>query len=270
VGSLAELILSTPADSLIAPLRGFESRHARDGQGAEAALELGRLHYARGEYLPAAQAFQRASVRLPPQRRLEARYWGGLATLALRQPEEARILLDEVATSAAPRAPEARLALALAWEQEGRPDHAYAELERLLARAPGEAGAPALERFALLADRLHRPDAAARARDRLAREYPRSLEAARVLAPAPAQRPAPEGSFVVEIGVFSNPARARALVNTAQRAGFARAAMSSRGTGAGRVYVVRTGRYATSEDARAAGESVKQKLGLPYQIGALE
>jgi tetratricopeptide (TPR) repeat protein len=269
-GSLAELLANTPADSLVAPLRNFEARHGRDSQGGEAAIELGRLYYARGEYLLAATSFQRASVRLAPARRLEARYWGGLATLAIRQPEPARILLEEVATSASPRAREARFALALAWEQEGRPDRAYEELERLLARDPGEAGPPALERLAALAERLHRPEAATRARARLVRDYPRSLEAARALTPPRAAPRAPEGAFVVQIGVFSNPARARALVNTAHRAGFPRADMMSRGESESRVYVVRVGRYATPEEARAAGEEVKRKLGLVYHIGAVE
>src|SRR5688572_29225699 len=69
--SLAGLLAGTPADSLVLPLRRFEADRARAGEAGEAALVLGHLHAARGEYRPAAEAFGRAAARLDPGRKPE-------------------------------------------------------------------------------------------------------------------------------------------------------------------------------------------------------
>src|SRR5262249_37292322 len=146
-------------------------------EAGEAALELGRLFYARSAYRPAADAFARAAARLDPARKSEALYWSGLSWLGLGAPNPARAALQEVVASGPRRGAGARLALAAAWEREGRRDQASPALGHLLAPDPGEAGATALERLPGLADRLHRPADAARARARLVAAYPASIEA---------------------------------------------------------------------------------------------
>ena len=69
--------------------------------------------------------------------------------------------------------------MALCWEAERKPERALETLQALLAEEPGEAGPAALERTAVLAAALRRPELARRARERLLREYPRSMEALR-------------------------------------------------------------------------------------------
>src|SRR2546428_673836 len=76
-----------PADSLAIRLQQREATAARPRVAGEAALRLGRLFYARGEYRPAADAFSRAAARLDPGRKSEALYWTGLSWLALRSPD---------------------------------------------------------------------------------------------------------------------------------------------------------------------------------------
>jgi tetratricopeptide (TPR) repeat protein len=267
---LGSLLARHPADSLVVPLRRFEAEHGREPQGGEAALMLGRLHFARGEYAQAAAAFARAAARLDPARKPEARYWSGLAWLALKQPEQARAALEEVATSASPRASEARLGIALAWELANRPDRAYDELDRLLQRDPGEAGPAALERFAALAERLHRGDVAVRARARLMRDYPRSIEAATASADAPERARSGSGAIEVQIGAFASEARARSLLQAARRAGFRTADVVARGEGAARLYHVRLGAFANATAAREAGESAAKKLGVTYRLAGPE
>src|SRR5437660_697819 len=59
---LRELLDARPADSLVAPLRKFESEHAQAAEAGEAAYVLGELHFARGEYRQACDAFGRAAA----------------------------------------------------------------------------------------------------------------------------------------------------------------------------------------------------------------
>src|SRR5207248_2496297 len=66
--SLDALARRYPADSLVAPLRRFEIERGTLREAGEAAMLLGRLHFARGEYRQAADAFARASARLDPSR----------------------------------------------------------------------------------------------------------------------------------------------------------------------------------------------------------
>ncbi len=273
--ALDSLVRRYPADSLGEPLRAFESAHGRERVGAEAALLLGRFHYARGEYRPAAEAFARAAARLDPSQKPEARYWTGLARLGMREHAQARALLEEVASTESPRRAGAMLGVALAWEQAGRPDRAFDTLENLLAGEPGEAGPGALEHLILLAVRLHRPDAGEKARARLVREYPNSIEAARSAAPAPAAAakastaiPAATGPRPTEVlvGAFATSARAGTLEAAAKRAGFTSARVVANGEGAARTYVVRLGVYPSRDEARKAGEQAERKLGVAVRL----
>ena len=270
--SLRELLATTPADSLPEALRRFESRHARSPEGTEAVLALGQLHYARGEYRRAAGAFARAAARLEPARKSEARYWAGLAWLALGEPNPARAALDEVATADGPRKSEAMLAQAQAWELAQRPARAAEILGILMDGTPGEAGPAALERAAALSERDGRDEAARKARERLLREYPRSIEAAAarraVFSPAEPQSPDENrpGAAAVVIGSFVDPARARSLASSARAAGFPEAQVVSRGQGLSAVHLVRLGVYPRAADARRAGEQAEQALGVTFEL----
>src|SRR5947207_755314 len=104
---LDSLVDHHPADSLVVPLRRFENEAPRPSEGAAAAWLLGQLHYARGEYRPAAEAFSRAAARLDPARKPEARYWAGLAWLALGDPGQARAAFEELSKPGSPRRAEA-------------------------------------------------------------------------------------------------------------------------------------------------------------------
>jgi len=264
---LDSLLRSYPAESLVAPLRRFETEHGRVREGGEAALMLGRFHYARGEYRQAAEALARAAARLDPSRKQEARYWLGLCYLATKDPDQARAALEDVSQSDSPRRTEASLAIALAWEQARKPERAYEELGRLLAGDPGEAGPAALERRIVLAEQLHFPMEAQDARARLLKDYPNSIEAAgmaTVLIEPPGNTAA--GTISVQIGVFSSFARARSLTNAARHAGFTTAEVVTIGEGRGRTFSVRIGTYPNVHQARQAGESASKKLGTAYRL----
>lgn len=257
-----------PAESLGVRLRAMELRPVAGVSPGAAAFALAQLHYARGEYRQAADAFLRASGRLTGEERGEARYWSGLTALALGEGAAARAAFAESAPS---RRALAQLGIAQAWDSEQRPDRAYDVLRVLLAGDAGEATAPALDRFAQLAERLHRSDEAARARVRLARECIGTIEAARATAPPPASATAgsePTGEVAVQIGAFGEEARARTLAESARRAGFAEASVLKRPTPDGRatLHVVRLGRYPNREEARKAGERVQRALGVGWQV----
>jgi len=265
---LRELLDARPADSLVAPLRKFESEHAQAAEAGEAAYVLGELHFARGEYRQACDAFGRAAARLEAGRQAAARYWTGLSWLALKQPEQARTALEEVAQSDADLRAQAMLGVAFAWEMLDKPDQALQAVESVLARSPGEAGPAALERLIALADRVERPDVARRARERLRREYPRSIEAALASLPATAAPPpaAADGQMSVQIGAFADPARAKTLVESARHAGFPDATVVERGDGDSRMHVVTLGVFGSREEARRAGERAAAALGVTYQV----
>ena len=256
--------VSRVADSLVAALKRLES--GRPDQGGNAALVLGQLHFARGEYRLAADAFARAAARLDPARKPEARYWVGLSWLGLGDPNQARAALEEVADSESPRRSLARLGIAQAWELAGRPERARQTLEALLAGDPGEAGAPALARLAALADAAHQPEVSRSARERLMRDYPASNEAAGARL-APAAVPADvAGGWRVEIGAFADAARARTLADAAREAGFSQASVVARGVGAGRLQVVVLGRYEKSAEAKRDAERAAAALGVNFRV----
>jgi tetratricopeptide (TPR) repeat protein len=267
--SLRELLASTPADSLVAPLRRLEARAPRDREAADAAFTLGQLHYARGEYRQAAEAYTRAVARLAPSRQGPARYWAGLAWLGAGEPAQARAALEEVARTDASLRARARFAAALAWESDRRPERALDELVRLADEGARDATPAALERIAILGERVGRGDLAARARTRLLRDWPSSLEASRLRGrPEPDDEPeaGQTGSAVVQIGAFSDLARARSLADAARRAGFPGALVASRREGAQRLHVVRLGTYPSVEEARRAGARAARALGVTYRV----
>lgn len=166
-----------PADSLLAPLRHYELLHRRSTRAAEAAMLLGDLHVARGEYRLAADAFSRAAAGFDPARKSEALYRAGIAWLGVPDARRARSLLGEVESGSGARRVDAALGIAFAWSLDHQPDRALKLLTRLVEERPGEAGAAALEQLAVLADRQGQPGVARDARERLRREYPRSFEA---------------------------------------------------------------------------------------------
>ena len=265
---LRTLLAGLPADSLVVPLRRFENEHGRGSEGGEAAYLLGQFHFARGEYRQACDAFGRAAARLEPGRKPMARYGAGLAWLALKQPDQARAALEEVVQSSAPLRSRALLGVALAWELSERPERALQALQSVLAGAPGEAGPAALELVIALAERLERPDVARRARERLRRDYPRSIEAARIALPERAAAPSPgaDGTVTVQIGAFVDPERARSLAEAAQRAGFPAAQVIVQGEGEARMHLVNLGVFGTREEAERAGERAAATLGVSYRV----
>ena len=285
--SVRQVLESCPADSLIAPLARIEAAR-RGGDAAEAALTLGRLHYARGEYRQAAGDFARATPRFDPTRRGEAHYWTGLAWLGAGEVGQARAAFEEAARNDSPRRPEAQLGVALCWEAARRPERALETLQTLLAGEPGEAGPAALEHVAVLATRLERPELARRACERLAKDYPRSIEALRAVrpptpGPTQASRPAPrlpapaaarvapppvaaQVPLAVQIGVFREEALARELAERARREGFGPVRVAALTDAGGKLFAVRVGVYATAEDARSAGDRLGRALGVAWRV----
>lgn len=270
--ALRAILSGTPADSLARPLRRYEAARARYPDAAEAALLLGQLQYARGEYRRAAETFARAAARLDPARKPEARYWTGLAWLGAGEPDQTRAALEEVASGGGPRHAPALLAVAQAWELARRPERVTETLTALLLGDPGEAGPAALERLAALAERDGDENQARKARERLLADYPRSMEAAAarlaIFAPANAQPAAKTrpGALAVVIGSFVDPARARSLATAARAAGFPDARVVSHGEGLAAVHMVRLGVYPRHAEARKAGEQAAQALGIAYEL----
>ena len=171
-----------PADSLGPELRRIEAAGPA-GVSAAAAFAEGQFRYARGEYRLAAAAFGRAAARLQGPEHSEARYRQGLALLGERDPGHARAAFDEVAMLSQPYRALALLGLARAHALAGQPEQELSVLRRILDRPAGEAEPAALARYAALCDRTRRTAEARAARERLAKRWPRSFEAA-LLPPA--------------------------------------------------------------------------------------
>jgi tetratricopeptide (TPR) repeat protein len=256
------------ADSCVTRLRRWEAAAPSGLDPADVSLALGQLHYARGEYRQAREAFARAAAKHMGEARGEARYWVGLASLALAEGPEARDAFTEAAALSPERRPLARLGYAQAWDVERRPEKSFDALHVLLAEDAGEAGPAALERQATLAEQFKKNDEARKARQRLAREYPKSPEAGRLNA-TPAAAPG-SGPVGVQIGVFADRDRATALAARARGAGFSAVqVVERRGEGARpTLWVVRLGRYASREEAEAAGDKAQRELGVGWQVMA--
>ena len=238
---------------------------------ADAAFLLGQLHHARGEYRQAADAFTRAANRRSGESRGEARYRAGVSLLGAGQNAAAREAFAAAIHDAPSRAVLAQLGIAQALEAEQHPDKALAAYQQVVSADAGEAGPAALERIAALGGSLRHEDDARLARLQLARQYPASLEAARLAAsPAPAAAPTPNVSAArsVQIGVFSERARALALVDAARKAGFADTEATERASTDGRatVWVVRLGRFASADAARAAGDKAERTMGVSWKV----
>jgi len=177
-----------PADSLGSALQRLESAGPA-ATSAAAAFAEGQFRHARGEYRPAAEAFGRAAARLEGLEHTEARYRQGLAWLGARDPGRARAAFEEVVMLSQPFRALAQLGLARAYALAGEPEQELAMLRRLLDRPAGEAEPAALARYAALCDRLHRASEARAARERLAKRWPRSFEAALLPSAAGEARP---------------------------------------------------------------------------------
>ena len=270
-GSFARLVpLTMPADSLPRLLAELE-QHPRPGMTAdEAAFLLGELHHARGEYRQAADAFTRAAGRRSGAARGEARYFAAVSLLGAGQVNAAREAFGAAIHDAPARASLAQLGIGQSFEMEHRPDKAFAAYQQAATGDAGEAGPAALERVAALGALLHHENDARHARIQLARQYPASLEAARLAAsPAPASATA-SGMVTVRIGVFTERMRALALVEAARKQGFADADATERAGTEGRatLWIVRLGRFANADAARIAGEKAERVLGVAWQVQA--
>ncbi|MFI5370697.1 MAG: tetratricopeptide repeat protein [Candidatus Eisenbacteria bacterium] len=259
------MLRQTTADSLARPLAALELE--RPSEAAQAALTAGALHYARGEYRDAIEAYGRAAARLEPARKGEARYWVGISWLALGEPAQARAVLEEVARTPSSLRAAAMIGVSDCWLALRRPDRAGDWLDQAFDADPGERTPGALERRAALADRDGHPEAARSALERLARDWPRSIEAASARVALAASAPAGgAGPLTVIIGTFLDPARAHSLVNEARRAGFPNAEMVTRGEGLAAVHEVRLGNYPDSRQAESAGEQAGRALGVAWQV----
>ncbi len=254
-------------DSMVIRLKRAETV-AGPRAAADAALSLGRLYYARGEYRPAADAFSRAAARLGPARKGEALYWTGMAWLGLNSPNAARAAFDEVVSAGDPRRNDALLGTADAWVSEDRFDKAFATLQQLISGDMGPAGPAALERMSVVAERLNRAADAERAKARLLSSYPGSMEALALVARDKETAPAAptSGPVAVEAGRFANAARARGLVVRAQRAGYKDARVVEHVSAATRSFAVRLGSYPDRPSAREAQLRAAKELGLTARI----
>ena len=130
VVGLDTLLRTVPAGRLGAPLAALEA--ARPEHAAEAALTAGALHYARGEYRAAIEAYARAAARLEPARKGEPRYWIGVSWLALGEPAQARAAFEEVARMDSPRRVDAMIGVADCWLALRHPDRAEASLDSVV------------------------------------------------------------------------------------------------------------------------------------------
>ena len=265
VVGLDTLLRTVPAGRLAASLAALEA--ARPEHAAEAASTAGALHFARGEYRAAIDAYARAAARLEPARKGEPRYWIGVSWLALGEPNQARAAFEEVARTDSPRRVDAMIGVADCWLALRHPDRAESWLDQALDAEPGERTPAALERLAALAEHDGHEGEARNALERIARDWPRSIEAASarvaLLAGGP---PGAEGPLTVTIGTFLDPARARSLANEARRAGFPNAEVVTEGEGLAAVHEVRLGRYSDPRQAERAGQQAGLALGVTWQV----
>jgi tetratricopeptide (TPR) repeat protein len=165
------------ADSCATRLTHFLALHPRSPWAYAAELELGQLHYAKGDYAAAREHFRHAHGGASLD---EARWWEGLSSFALGRPREAR---DAVSTLAhdrhgAPRQWDATYLVALSYAQEGDKPQALAAYRELLGLPAGTGQAAALYQAERLAHDLARPDEALSWGKRLLADYADSPEAA--------------------------------------------------------------------------------------------
>jgi len=177
----ASLTAAAPRAPRVPGAAGRPEDRARVALSPQDEFDLGLRHYARGEYRQAADAFARAGARLELDRKPDARYWTGLAWLGAGDAVQARSAFEDVIATSSSRRALARLGLAQSWELAGRADRAFATYAALSAEPTlGEATGTTLSRYAALAAARGEEDVARRARERLLREAPNSMEAASV------------------------------------------------------------------------------------------
>jgi tetratricopeptide (TPR) repeat protein len=256
-----------PADTLIAALRQLEG----GDHAGEAALRLGELHYARGEYSQARQAFARAQTHLGEPSRSRARLAEARSWLALGQPSRARETVADLATGEGAVADEAALLVAQSHEREGALVRALGLYERLLNPPRPGANPIALGRAAELYRRLGRPERSRQVEQLLLEHYPESMEAvtARMRQsgmPVPSDASEKRDGLIVQIGSFTDAGRARTLASRARQAGFTRAEVVSRGTGAAATHAVQLGIFDTREEAVEAGRRSERLLGVTFTL----
>ncbi|MBK7368369.1 MAG: SPOR domain-containing protein [Candidatus Eisenbacteria bacterium] len=255
---------SVPAESLGVRLRAMELRPVAGVSPGAAAFALAQLHYARGEYRQAADAFLRASGRLTGEERGEARYWSRLTALALRG-RKPRAPFAE-------RAPSRARSRSWASRRPGTPSSAPIAPTTCCAccsrATPGRRPHPRST-----ASRSSPNGCITRTKPRVRvrlRAKLRHDQGPRATAPppSPAAGTEPSGEVAIQIGAFGDEARARTLAESARRAGFADASVLRRPTPDGRatLHVVRLGRYPNREEARKAGERVQRALGVGWQV----
>jgi tetratricopeptide (TPR) repeat protein len=252
------LLLAAPAARSAVPPSATVASAADD-------FDAGQRHYARGEYRQAAERFALAAARVEPALKPRARYWAGLAWLGAGESTQARAAFEDVIESGAPEVPLARLGVALCWEAEKRPDRAEETLARMVTSDMGEAGATTLAHLAALAHARGDVERERRASDRLVREYAGSMEAAQARVEV-SRAPAAPQMVWVQIGAFGDPARARALAETARRAGLGEATVRAQETGQTRLQVVLLGPYRSEDEARRGAAQASERLGTPARI----
>lgn len=256
-----------PAETVAARLRALELESGDAGLSGAAAMTRGQLHFARGEFRTAADVFSRLAARVGPDAKPEARYWAGLSWLGAGQLSQARATLEEVARVPGPRQNDAVLAVAHTFEPASTPERIAASLEGAVRSRPDENAPGLLERLATVLESRSQNDAARGVRERLLREYPRSIEAAPVRAALfEAQGAAPDGAWTVTIGSFIDPGRARGLASSAKRAGFPQARVITRGRGLAAAHLVVLGQYRRRVEAERAGDQATRALGVSFQV----
>lgn len=84
-----------------------------------------------------------------------------------------------------------------------------------------------------------------------------------------AGEPAPVRSFAVELGRFANQANAESFAAAAGQRGVAAAVAYAPDGGAATPYAVRSGRFATSDEATAAADAIKRSSGVAGTVVTL-
>ncbi len=268
---LVAIVLALPALSRSAPSAkgsagpAIEAPVARPLLSADDEFELGLLHYARGEYRQAADAFARAGARLEPGRKPAARYWTGLSWLGTGDAEQARSAFEDVLSSASSLHPLAALGLAHSWELAHRPERALETLSALTREAAGEAAPAALARLAALSSADGQVDVARKAQERLLRDYPASMEAAaaRLAAGTP---PEAAHAVSVQIGAFADASRARSLADVARQSGLAQVSVVERAEAGVHLHIVLLGPFAHEGDARRMAVRAAERLGVAARV----
>jgi tetratricopeptide (TPR) repeat protein len=255
---LTLLLLAAPAARSAAPQAPTVPNAAGD-------FDTGQRHYARGEYRQAAERFALAAARAEPTLKPRARYWAGLAWLGAGERTQARAAFEDVIESGAPEVPLARLGVALCWEAEKQPDRAEETLARMVTSDMGEAGPTVLAHLAALAHARGDVERARRANERLVREYAGSMEAAQARVEV-SRAPTAVQVVWVQIGAFGDPARARALAESARRAGLGEATVRAQENGQSRLQIVLLGPYRSEDEARRAAAQAAERLGTPARI----